>query len=59
MLIDLISRLLVYVPSDRPSPLEILLHPYFNELRTEKTYQVNPNLPDLFNFMEGFSHFFI
>jgi len=50
MLIDLISRLLVFVPTERPSPLETLLHPYFNELRTEKFWQLNPNIPDLFNF---------
>ena len=38
MLVDLISRLLVYVPTERPSPLEALLHPYFNELRNENLY---------------------
>jgi len=53
MLIDLISRLLVFVPTERPSPLETLLHPYFNELRTEKFWQLNPNIPDLFNFSQG------
>lgn len=33
MLVDLIGKLLVYVPTERPTPLETLLHPYFNELR--------------------------
>lgn len=50
MLIDLIGRLLVYVPTERPTPLEVLLHPYFNELRQEKFYSSYPNVPDLFNF---------
>ncbi|EGR32068.1 hypothetical protein IMG5_097450 [Ichthyophthirius multifiliis] len=50
VLVDLINRLLVYIPTDRPTPLETLLHPYFNELRQEKFCQANPGLPDLFNF---------
>ncbi|KAL4469797.1 hypothetical protein ABPG72_022117 [Tetrahymena utriculariae] len=50
MLIDLISRLLVFVPTDRPTPLETLLHPYFNELRSEKFYEQYTKQIDLFNF---------
>lgn len=53
LLIDLISHLLVYVPTDRPLPLGTLLHPYFHELRTEKFYQMNPNAPDLLSFTQG------
>jgi len=48
--IDLISKTLVYCPKDRLTPLEALLHPYFNELRNQSC-RINGNaLPDLFNF---------
>ncbi|EGR31038.1 protein kinase domain protein [Ichthyophthirius multifiliis] len=50
LLVDLISKILIYVPSERPTPLEALLHPYFNDLRNEKFYQSYPNMPDFFNF---------
>ncbi|EGR33395.1 hypothetical protein IMG5_054600 [Ichthyophthirius multifiliis] len=44
--IDLVSRVLIYSPQERPQPLEVLLHPYFNELRNKKIYENNPNLQD-------------
>mmetsp|Transcript_3964 Transcript_3964/g.3384 ORF Transcript_3964/g.3384 Transcript_3964/m.3384 type:complete len:224 (+) Transcript_3964:573-1244(+) len=50
MAIDLISKVLVYAPTKRLKPLEVLLHPYFNELRNPNC-KINGNpLPDLFNF---------
>lgn len=51
--IDLISKMLVYLPEDRITPIEALIHPYFNDLRNQST-KINGNpLPDLFNFTEG------
>ena len=49
--IDMISKILVYNPENRPRPLEILLHPFFDELRDKSTKLPNGNnLPDLFEF---------
>lgn len=49
--IDIISKILVYNPDKRPRPLEILLHPFFDELRENNTVLPNGNaLPELFEF---------
>jgi glycogen synthase kinase 3 beta len=49
--IDMISKILVYNPDKRPRPLEILLHPFFDELRDKNTKLPNGNpLPELFEF---------
>jgi len=49
--IDFISKLLVYDPKQRFTPLTALLHPFLDELREEKTTLPNGSLlPDLFNF---------
>lgn len=32
--IDLISKILIYNPAERLNPLQALLHPYFDDLRT-------------------------
>jgi serine/threonine protein kinase len=49
--IDLISKILVYNPERRLKPLEILLHPFFDELREQKTRLPNGNeMPELFDF---------
>ena len=51
--IDLISHLLVYTPDRRLKPLEAILHPFFDELRDEKTRLPNGNpLPELFDFQK-------
>jgi serine/threonine protein kinase len=34
VLLDLLSQMLAWIPSDRPSAQEILAHPYFQDLRT-------------------------
>jgi len=49
--IDLISKLLVYEPKLRLTPLQALCHPFFDELRDQNTKLPN-NKPicDLFNF---------
>jgi serine/threonine protein kinase len=47
----MISKILVYNPEKRPRPLEILLHPFFDELRDKNTRLPNGNaLPELFEF---------
>lgn len=49
--IDFISKVLVYDPNERLSPMECLLHSFFDELREEGCKLPNGNpLPDLFNF---------
>jgi serine/threonine protein kinase len=49
--IDFISKVLVYDPSERLTPMESLQHPFFDELREEGCKLPNGNpLPDLFNF---------
>jgi len=55
--IDLISKLLVYNPKDRLKAVNVLTHPFFDELRDPKTVLPNRNpLPNLFNFTKGNSH---
>lgn len=45
--LDFIGRLLIYEPQLRPRPLEILLHPFFDELRLEDTILQNgKKVPD-------------
>ena len=52
--IDFISKVLVYDPKKRLKPMEALLHPWFDELREERTKLPNGcPLPDLFNFTKG------
>lgn len=49
--VDLVSRLLQYSPNLRSSALEVLLHPFFNELRDPSTRLPNGRfLPPLFNY---------
>ena len=46
-------QLLNYDPSKRPSALQALSNPYFDELRDQNTRLPNGQpLPDLFNFTE-------
>jgi glycogen synthase kinase 3 beta len=47
----MISQILVYNPDKRPRPLEVLLHPFFDELRDKNTKLPTGNaLPELFDF---------
>ncbi|KAF9930320.1 regulator of ime2 [Linnemannia zychae] len=49
--LDLISRLLEYTPSRRFTPIEAMIHPFFDELRNPETKLPNgKDLPPLFNF---------
>ena len=49
--IDLIQKLLMYNPERRLTPLEAIMHPFFDELRDKNTRLPNGNpLPDLFEF---------
>ncbi|KAL1919046.1 uncharacterized protein VTP21DRAFT_2427 [Calcarisporiella thermophila] len=52
--IDLLSRLLVYVPTQRLSALEAMCHPFFDELRDPATRMHGSRLPlpPLFDFSE-------
>lgn len=51
--IDLISKILVYSPEERLTPLEALAHPLFDELRNPKCRINSKPLENLFNFTEG------
>ena len=49
--LDFISNVLVYDPKQRVNALKALAHPFFDELRDQKTTLPNGNpLPNLFNF---------
>lgn len=49
--LDLISRVLVYSPSRRITPLEACAHPFYDELRRRGTrFRNGQRLPPLFNF---------
>ncbi|KAG5514093.1 hypothetical protein RHGRI_035482 [Rhododendron griersonianum] len=49
--VDLVSRLLQYSPTLRSSALEVLIHPFFDELRDPNTRLPNGRfIPPLFNF---------
>lgn len=50
--VDLVSRLLIYLPSHRMSAIEVLAHPFFDELRQPHTrLRHGKRLPPLFNFL--------
>ncbi|KAJ2698149.1 glycogen synthase kinase 3 [Coemansia sp. IMI 203386] len=49
--LDLIRRLLEYTPTKRPSAIEAMAHPFFDELRDPETKLYNgTDLPELFDF---------
>ena len=49
--VKLIEKLLKYEPELRMTPIEAMLHPFFDELRSEATRLPNGDpLPDLFQF---------
>jgi glycogen synthase kinase 3 beta len=49
----MIQKVLVYEPTKRMTPLQVIAHPFFDELRDENTRIPNGNaLPDLFDFTE-------
>lgn len=49
----MIAKLLVYNPEQRLKPLDAICHPFFDELREEKTrLPSGSKLPDLFDFQK-------
>ncbi|KAF9577745.1 regulator of ime2, partial [Lunasporangiospora selenospora] len=49
--LDLISHLLEYTPNSRYTPIQAMVHPFFDELRLPETRLPNgKDLPPLFNF---------
>ena len=52
LLIDLLSKVLVYDPKKRVRPFELLAHPYFDDLRCQRLTINGRNVTDLFNFTE-------
>ena len=59
--IDLVARLLLYMPSQRMTAIEVIAHPFFDDLRQPNTrLKHNRRLPPLFNFLpEGITHIHI
>ena len=52
MLIDLLSKVLVYNPRRRLKPFEALAHPYFDDLRAQKLTINGREVTNLFDFRE-------
>lgn len=50
MLIDLLSKILVYNPKKRLKPFKALAHPYFNDLRHQRLTINSKPIVDLFDF---------
>jgi len=50
LLLDLISKILIYNPQERLKPAEALAHPYFDDLRQQSFQNQDCKIPDLFNF---------
>eukprot|EP00825_Cyclidium_porcatum_P018844 TRINITY_DN2144_c0_g1_i2.p1 TRINITY_DN2144_c0_g1~~TRINITY_DN2144_c0_g1_i2.p1 ORF type:complete len:154 (+),score=28.91 TRINITY_DN2144_c0_g1_i2:427-888(+) len=53
LLVEFLSKILVYSPIERLSPIQALAHPYFDELRDEKKMKVlsaQMKIPNLFDF---------
>ena len=50
---DFISKMFVYNPKTRLKPLEGLLHPFFDDLRSKNVKINGRTVPDLFNFTKG------
>ncbi|XP_060648546.1 glycogen synthase kinase-3 [Drosophila nasuta] len=52
--IDLVSKLLIYSPNERISPLQACAHSFFDELRNEPNQQLpsGRTMPPLFNFSD-------
>ena len=53
LLIDLISKILIYNPKERVKPIEALAHTYFDDLRQQSFQNQECRIPDLFNFTQG------
>lgn len=57
LLLDLLSKILVYNPQERLKPVEALAHPYFDDLRQQSFQNQDCKIPDLFNFSLGIKHY--
>lgn len=51
--IDLLKKILCYDPNERITPLEALMHPYFDELRRQRLTINGKKIVDLFNFNDA------
>lgn len=52
LLVDLLEKTFAYEPNERITPLEALMHPYFDELRVKPVYLNNNVIVDNFDFSE-------
>jgi len=53
VVVDLVSKMLLYSPNDRIHPLEACAHPFFDELRTANETDEGILLPPLFDFLDS------
>jgi glycogen synthase kinase 3 beta len=51
--LDLLAQVLAYNPKRRLSPLQALLHPYFDDLRAQKLTVNSKEIVDLFDFTKA------
>lgn len=49
-LVDLLSKVLSYVPANRLKPFQALAHPFFDSLRSHKLTINGKSIPDMFDF---------
>lgn len=49
-LVDLLEKLLIYDPYKRMSAFDILLHPFFSEIKQPNIKINSKSLPNIFNF---------
>ena len=58
--IDLVKQILVYSPKKRPKPLEILCHPFFDEIKKYPNCKINNmEIPRIFDLTESLFIFFL
>ena len=53
LLIDLLSKILVYDPKERLTPVQALTHSFFNDLRNQSFQIQGCKISDLFDFTPG------
>jgi len=57
LLLDLLSKILIYNPKERLKPMEAIAHSYFDDLRQQSFQNQECKIPDLFNFTQGIIFF--
>lgn len=53
LFLDLLEKVLVYEPDKRLTPLEVLIHPFFDEIKKPNFKIEGVKIPDIFDFTPG------